>query len=48
MFLGYPQKEMVYFDTCNIDEMQNVFDLQHRVNQFQKRNQHNKLYSVLF
>ena len=42
-----PEKE-VYFDTFNIDEMQKVLDLQHKINQFQKKNEHPKLFSVLF
>ena len=43
-----PEKEKVYFDTFNIDEMQKVLDLQHKINQFQKKNEHPKLFSVLF
>ena len=43
-----PEKEKVYFDTFNIDEMQKVLDLQHKTNQFQKKNEHPKLFSVLF
>ena len=43
-----PEKEKVYFDTFNIDEMQKVLDLQHKINQFQKKSGYNKLYSVLF
>ena len=43
-----PEKEKVYFDTFNIDEMQKVLDFQHRINQFQKKNEHPKLCSVLF
>ena len=43
-----PDKEKVYFDTFNIDEMQKVLDLQHKINQFQKKNGETKLFSVLF
>ena len=43
-----PEKEKVYFDTFNIDEMQKVLDLQHKINQLQKKNEHPKLFSVLF
>ena len=43
-----PEKEKVYFDTFNIDAMQKVLDLQHKINQFQKKNEHPKLFSVLF
>ena len=43
-----PEKEKVYFDTFNIDEMQKVLDLQNKVNQYQKKNGENKLFSVLF
>ena len=42
------KKEKVYFDTFNIDEMQKVLDLQHKINEYQKKNGFNKLYSVLF
>ena len=42
------EKEKVYFDTCNIDEMQEVLDLQNKVNQYQKKNGANKIFSVLF
>ena len=41
-------KEKVFFDTFNIDEMQKVLDLQHKINQYQKKNGFSKLYSVLF
>ena len=43
-----PEKEEVYFDTFNIDEMQKVLDLQNKVNQCQKKNGATKLFSVLF
>ena len=43
-----PEKEKVYFDTFNIDEMQKVLNLQHKINEFQKKNGATKLFSVLF
>ena len=43
-----PEKEKVYFDTFNIEEMQKVLDLQHKINQFQKKKGYTKLFSVLF
>ena len=36
------------FDTFNIDEMQKVVNLQHKINEFQKKNGETKLFSVLF
>ena len=43
-----PEKENVYFDIFNIDEMQKVLNLQHKINEFQKKNGATKLFSVLF
>ena len=31
------KKEKVFFDTFNIDEMQKVLNLQHKINEFQKK-----------
>ena len=42
------KKEKVFFDTFNIDEMQKVLNLQHKINEFQKKNGETKLFSVLF
>ena len=41
------KKEKVFFDAFNIDEMQ-VLNLQHKINEFQKKNGETKLFSVLF
>ena len=41
-------KEKVFFDPFNIDEMQKVLDLQHKINRYQKKSGCTKLYSVLF
>ena len=43
-----PEKEKIYFDTFNVAEMQQVLDLQNKINQYQKKNGATKLYSVLF
>ena len=38
----------MFFDTFNIDEMQKVLNLQHKINEFQKKNGETKMFSVLF
>ena len=41
------EKEKVFFDEYNPSELEEVFNRQHKIIEYQKKNNHNKLHSIL-